>query len=766
MELNTCKNKINSYWKKENVQPLIVDVQNKNDLEDIKTHYNVGDTKFIDASDYANNDEIPLPERIINEITHSSIPLFVTGLSSFLKLYGEKDANLILKTLINLNTRTNVVILTYQCKKYLNYKDPRISLRILIVDGISDPMPTICLVEKEELIPINYTVFYGIDKLEEIIECSSKTEICIVTSKTKENFKKSLYIFSEIKHPYEAICNYDPSSKILKSNYGTEEQWNYALTLMKKYGCWVNLVDDIFAGHSSLILSIDTFQSFDDNKKWLLFIALKLYGVDNNTYLQSALDRSSSIKELISNITRAILNYSPKDQCFNEYYEARKHLLSVLDKDPKELDTYCKLVRGNKDADALFYLTDSTSQEKELMFEIMDKYSEFYSRNDLLAVFKQIYPDLAHYLAPYQFNDPLLTKYFNDYKYQKMINRITPEFYQIVEDQAEKRDFYRILQPRSSIIETLNRESSYLYFVDALGVEYLSFILSECKEIGLTAKVHICHSELPSITSLNKEFECLFDESRRVSPKQLDEIKHHGVDNRDYQHTKLPIHLMAELSVIRDILQSIRDKLSKGDIETAIMISDHGASRLAVISESESIWSMSTKGKYSGRCCLKTEVDKCPTCATDANDFWALANYDRFRGSRKADVEVHGGATLEEVIVPIIELSIPKNELEVHIISLDCPNMDFTVTPIITVSFRKKAKFKIFSNEKIDEVYVSIDEKYYPAVEIESNQYLVDVPDMTAAKEYSVDVYSSGYPIAEGLPLIVRKESGGERDLL
>ena len=44
--------------------------------------------------------------------------------------------------------------------------------------------------------------------------------------------------------------------------------------------------------------------------------------------------------------------------------------------------------------------------------------------------------------------------------------------------------------------------------------------------------------------------------------------------------------------------------------------------------------------------------------ATDAEDFWALANYDRFKGSRKANVEVHGGATLEKSLFQLLRFRI------------------------------------------------------------------------------------------------------------
>jgi hypothetical protein len=149
--------------------------------------------------------------------------------------------------------------------------------------------------------------------------------------------------------------------------------------------------------------------------------------------------------------------------------------------------------------------------------------------------------------------------------------------------------------------------------------------------------------------------------------KRLDDIKHHGEESFDYRKTKLPIHLIRELEIIDDVLTDIRNRLATGSIERAYIIADHGASRLAVINESECQWEMVLSGEHSGRCCPTAELDIQSGYETEANGFWVLANYDRFKGGRKASVEVHGGATLEEVTVPIIELTYITGELEVNI---------------------------------------------------------------------------------------------------
>ncbi len=88
-----------------------------------------------------------------------------------------------------------------------------------------------------------------------------------------------------------------------------------------------------------------------------------------------------------------------------------------------------------------------------------------------------------------------------------------------------------------------------------------------------------------------------------------------------------------------------------------VITSDHGASRLAVIHKQEEPYNTDTQGLHSGRCC-KEPSNVNISYAISENGYLVLADYGRFRGSRKANVEVHGGASLEEVLVPVITLTL------------------------------------------------------------------------------------------------------------
>lgn len=356
----------------------------------------------------------------------------------------------------------------------------------------------------------------------------------------------------------------------------------------------------------------------------------------------------------------------------------------------------------------------------------------------------------------------MLNQYFDAYKYQKVTNCVTSDFLALVEEQAQSRDYNRILPARSEKIESLDMAKTIVYFVDAMGVEYLSFIMAQCREHNLMAYTTLCHCEIPSITCKNKDFVEVFENHGAVFAKDrngiksLDEIKHHGEEDFDYTNNELPTHLAKELQIIADIIEKGVSKLQR--FERIVLISDHGASRLSVISKRENKHQMATNGIHSGRCCPKSDSDVQPDCVIDGDDFWVIANYDRFKGGRAANVEVHGGATLEEVVIPIIEITKAATDYEMKL-----------MTDKITFSRRKKdAQIKIFSKTKIESITVRISkiEELISSVSTDGHNFIVNIPGLKASGTYSVDVYLQDNLIKGGLKFRAENSDFKEKSIL
>lgn len=704
--------KIDRYLKKENIGTLVVDLQNKADIDLLVTYYDLPQNSIIYASDpkFCKPDEFPTIANLLDMLSKEKRNFFVREIASLYRLKGENALIQVLTELLSMNIAGHAIIITYQCGAFLEQiikNDKRLEGRVCVVEGKKAELPQFVFTIKGINLGSHNPVVQGVHRIAFAVESEISDVIYVETEKAKKAYPCSLYFITEMKKPYDVLCSKDCSTSLLPEAFGTDEEWQYVLSEFQTYPSWEQLV-------SAKIGSVQ----------------------------------------------------SPE---FASIYERRKVLLNAVGNPVDEVTDFCKIVLS-KEREALYYLTDNTVQEKELVFRLLDKYGLDFDRETLLSVLERVYPDLHDYLMPYRFKNALLDGYFQDYKYQKVINKILPDFMKIVEQQAIDRDYNVILQPRSSLIESIDCAHAQTYFTDAVGVEYLGFIMSRCRELQLMAKVTVCRSELPSITSRNKEFWDVFNSEQRpiITFDKIDKIKHHGEEGYDYSRTdrKLPIHLIRELELIDELLGKVKVNLANGNYDKAILVSDHGASRLAVIHETENLVEMVSQGKHSGRCCPKNDVDIKPDNATDADDFWALANYDRFKGSRRANVEVHGGATLEEVVVPIIEISYLRTATEVKIMPVDAP-ATFTGVPEIVVSFRKKAAVKIFATQKLADVSIEIDGHFYDAKAIDDNFYVVDaMPEIRRAKVYTVNVYACGNRIASDLPLRVKKESGSEKSIL
>lgn len=86
-----------------------------------------------------------------------------------------------------------------------------------------------------------------------------------------------------------------------------------------------------------------------------------------------------------------------------------------------------------------------------------------------------------------------------------MRNIVSSDFLEKVEKYAVSRDYNR-LRTRDELIANINRDGTYLCWIDALGVEYLSFIVEGAKARGLMVAVNIGRANLPTITSVNNKF--------------------------------------------------------------------------------------------------------------------------------------------------------------------------------------------------------------------------------------------------------------------
>lgn len=749
-------NRIEKYLLSDSTGVVIVDFPSAELHENFVSHFHVGNNKVVSTINYSSQDNLPMLDRIEDELSRNNSKLFLVGLSVILMLYGERSLRKELRELLDLQCSGKVIVLTLGCSDYLSHMDNRLiqSGKIRIVDGKNNFHPLLFFVA-EKYKPSNY--YIGIEKLPRIIssykdECSS---FSFITSKKKIDFTESMFNIKVYDSDYNVLTEVWPELSVFEESIGTADQWEYLFEEQKKYDSYQEYLMTTFGSSNTPSIAMSSFSLMDEKKRWALYIALRIFGAKNNNYLSIVISKSETYDDFIANTFFNLLQYSINDNSFTSLYEDRKCIISQMLDYKEYISEYCKRVYS-KEKNAIYYLTDLTKMEKECIIDISSRYA--WNRYDLEQVLCCVYPDLSIYLSHYDFHNPFLTKYFDLYRFSKVTNKIDEEFINLVHLQAKERQYNEWLRPRSLVVDGICKDSpkSILFFIDALGAEYVGYIQEKCYELGLTIKVEVARCDLPSITSINKNQ--IIDEFKTAGCKifqvsELDELKHSGGSSYNYENNKIPIHIVSELEIINKLLEQLRT-IDKDEV--AYVISDHGASRLAVIYENENKWEVSEKGIHSGRCCPISDISEKPDYATEENGFWCLANYDRFKGGRKANVEVHGGASLEEVTVPVLTISKKSKEIKCSVLGDN----------IIWVSFKRKAKLQLFVEIDSDNITINVNDRSYKAVKTDvPYHYEIEMADIKTSGKYLFNVYSDTVLIAKQMEFEVKKEGASERKL-
>ncbi len=746
------KKKIDSYLTSGDKRPLILDFSSLEEMEELSCSYSL--LKKQDVLSLAKNgSEIPSMGDIYEFMeTCKDSACCIYNLGSLLRLKGADEVATTIHTLLGNAYSTQFIIITYQCSKYFNEKIPKNRDNIFCVaSGNFTPPSSLVFIPARFKGMVNSE--NGLKSALEKIEKTCGEKIYVTTAYCKGNFDKTLISIDECKSPYDLLCIKDKEVRKLNEMFGVTEEWQTLLEHLQNNSVEQTIKEYIRI--KDILSEIKDWTGKDKFSQWLLFIYLQLKDVrTDNWSIDYAIEKSQNAEKFLPNIYESILKIDFKEPEFWKKYEDRKKILSEMH-DDSVFYTYCDLVSYKKE-NAIYYLTDNNDVEKKKIIETIDQYKDSFTKQKLLSILQHVYKDLYDYLTDYNYGDEFLSKYFNDYKYLKVINYLTPEFKDIVDKEAVERSFKRRLVYRSEKLDDINLDSSKVYFVDALGVEFLSFIERKCQEKKLACRVNICKSYLPSLTSKNTEFRDYF--AKRgidvIDEKRLDSLIHDGKDDYDFDKNKLPIHIVEEFKIINECLNHIRKEIKSQFIKKAVIISDHGSTRLAILNTDMVKEEVESVGEHGGRVCKEVSgMVKIPNAIIE-DGYCVLADYNTIKGGRVGKVEMHGGATLEEVTVPIIEITDQFDNVEIKVLD-----------EVIKVSFKKKAVLHFYSSKKMTNVTVKVNGKSYPASSDDKSNFTVELSDIQKSGIYKFEVWENSEIRSTDNEFKIEKESAKTNDL-
>lgn len=601
--------KIRVFLTRDNNFPFFVISDGARECEELKNSF--GDFEQIYISDFCKGDSLLDTDIVIERLIALTNNALCFGLGEYIFLTGQEN---ILHLLQDKNFNRKVI---FVCRGIANL------LERLADEDFKFRTNQLCRVASRE----NFSVIKYNPNIKITADAKNFAELL----KLMEGGKSSITVQTnlpllnvhEIKTFYDALKNREPNFNAPHDALN-DEQWR-----------------DFF---------------FDDNcegyppEHWRSFTA-GFKGKISNPYLKFVFARSADYAAYKKNLFFALLAVDDEKN-FDDFYSLRK--VAVKNFQSPHLAEY--LERAKIFPDAVKYLTDNTAEERRAMITAVQ------GKKKIPDVLMRNYSSLNFYLQDYDLGNAELTNYFRQYKKIKLCNFDDEHFKNHVRELAKSRP-YNKFETRQMILDRADQNAK-LYWLDALGVEFLGYIKARASQLGLSASIKIARADLPTLTSHNKNF---FDDWRGDKfdkNQRLDELKHSPEKFDADGNCSAPTYLDDELKIIDDVLVEITTALTNHHAEKIILTSDHGASRLAVMFGREIKFKMNSAGKHGGRCCPTNDLDAKPTCASEENGWWVLANYDRFAGGRLTSVEVHGGATLEEILVPVIEFTLSTAGIE------------------------------------------------------------------------------------------------------
>ena len=276
-------------------------------------------------------------------------------------------------------------------------------------------------------------------------------------------------------------------------------------------------------------------------------------------------------------------------------------------------------------------------------------------------VVKDEYLEAAAYLnTDLVFGDVALEEYFKEYRDLKMAGRVTQEFY----SKAARVAPPSLVQSRDAMVQQYASDNKCaLLVVDAMGAEWLPMLVALARERNLGVDLlAVGEAHLPTTTRFNN-IHWPDPERRLPDIKRFDNIAHNGAETHETRRAEE--NLAAALDVIGcEVLPRVAEGLAR--FERVLVTADHGSSRLAALAWQSEPRLARTLDCEEGaevadwRYCEGAAQGRCPSELEETLDgrYWVVRGYDRLpkKGGGQG-FELHGGATLEERLVPVVIFS-------------------------------------------------------------------------------------------------------------
>jgi hypothetical protein len=436
--------------------------------------------------------------------------------------------------------------------------------------------------------------------------------------------------------------SYDYVSRVLgmdgsTQEQGTPEQWEWLASLV--------LEGDSLDSLASRVLNIAGFdagqvfshwQSADARVRWLMWLWSKARSV-HGTYMRSVVDRTSCVDDLPQAAVMEVFSQLKVPSTAAE----RQGLLKALGVRSMPHQFWLKYQELLDPVEKLAALSGVSEEERVEIVRCVAKLDGVVPREQWWHFLEITFPLLAWYLDSFSTGNEFIDHYFGAYRTSRVTDSPSEELLTLVASWAADQMLWGY-PSRGEVLAKISRPGARIMWIDGLGIEWaglMHHIITS--QPGINCSISYARSQVPTTTEENSEWVGT-DSPDRI----LDDIAHH------YEYC-YPLSFVKQLEAVEAICMRVIDHLSHGS--TVIIASDHGLSRFAAKSldkiDSPPGARVVAPGRYaeldvdSGMNSHAWIVDKGKAI---------LLTHTQFSGGGARRGEIHGGATPEEVLIPLI----------------------------------------------------------------------------------------------------------------
>lgn len=390
-------------------------------------------------------------------------------------------------------------------------------------------------------------------------------------------------------------------------------------------------------------------EELKEDKLWDLYIWLLKTKIDSRTYLyrvlQQNVTRDDFLYQYVVNTAKQLLD----ENNLKVYAEERASVIHKLNSVEPLVAQFVEETEGDNRSIAFMNCGLNTEIQglirRAAVLDLVIK---------LPSEFDGASPLINYYFSPdFDYGNKRLTRYFTELRRFRIKDDIDEEFVK----KAYQAEVPKEIEKRDWVINKYDDGDTALLLVDGMGAEYYPLLINLAIKNGLKiAHKQIVAVNLPTSTSFNR---IKWSDATRLPPvMRIDSISHDGYSKYEkcnYEDNLAEVMVTFQKIILTRVVYGLKQ------YKRVVVTSDHGSSYLAVNAYNKRLikvipWDNPEDWRYAALPINKEVSEDLEAVYNPSNGltYYVVKGYNRLPKSGAKLYGLHGGATLEERLVPFV----------------------------------------------------------------------------------------------------------------